>query len=45
VGSVRKSGKESYTLTVSSRKQLLDTIIPHFDKYPLLSQKLCDYFI
>jgi hypothetical protein len=59
VGSVRKSGKESYTLTVSSRKQLLDTIIPralpclqpprgarsHFDKYSLLSQKLCDYLI
>jgi hypothetical protein len=42
VGSITKHGNTSLQYTVKSLKDL-DIIISHFDKYPLLSQKLADY--
>ena len=30
---------------VSSPKQILEQILPHFDKYPLISQKVSDYLL
>ena len=30
---------------VSSPKQILEHILPHFDKYPLISQKRADYIL
>lgn len=32
-------------LTVSSLDQILNVILPHFDKYPLITQKLADYLL
>jgi hypothetical protein len=30
---------------VDSIKQILEVVIPHFDKYPLITQKLADYIL
>lgn len=30
---------------VSSPKQILEHILPHFDKYPLISKKRADYIL
>jgi len=47
VGSIRIRIKndvaKSAILSVRSVKDLLEIIIPHFDKYPLLTQKRRDY--
>lgn len=37
-----KSAK-AWTYTVSSKKDLLNVIIPHFKNYPLITQKLADF--
>ena len=39
VGSIVRHSKDSYSLCVSSPKDLIHTIIPHFDKYPLITKK------
>jgi len=44
VGQIYKHGKDSIQLRVSSVKDLL-VIIDHFDKYPLITQKLADYLL
>lgn len=45
VGKIAKAGKhrDSYSFVVSSRKQITTVILPHFDTYPLISQKKADY--
>lgn len=44
VGQISKHGRDSIELRVSSVKDLL-VIIDHFDKYPLITQKLADYIL
>ena len=45
VGSLQSSGKgrNSKDFVVKSRKELIERVLPHFDKYPLLTQKRADY--
>ena len=44
VGSISKNNKRDVcTYSVGSMEHLTKVIIPHFDKYPLKSQKLADY--
>ena len=45
VGNISKDGKDYLHYYVSSLKDLTDYIIPHFDKYPLITQKLADYLL
>ena len=42
-GGISVHGKDSYQYTVSSIKQINEIILPHFDKYPLITQKCSDY--
>lgn len=44
VGKIYKHGKDSLEYRVSSLKNL-KVIIDHFDKYPLITQKLADYLL
>jgi hypothetical protein len=44
VGQIYKHGRDSIVLRVGSVKDLL-VIIDHFDKYPLITQKLADYIL
>jgi hypothetical protein len=44
VGKIYKHGKDSLELRVSSLKNLR-VVIKHFDKYPLITQKLADYIL
>lgn len=37
--------KDKCYYVVSSLSQISNTIIPHFDKHPLISQKLGDYLL
>lgn len=37
--------RDSANFMVSSLEKLLYVIIPHFDKYPLITQKLADYVL
>lgn len=37
--------KDTCTYSVDKLKDILDVIIPHFDKYPLVTQKLADYIL
>ena len=45
IGRIASTGKdrESLSFVVSSRKEIFTFIIPHFDSYPLLTQKRADY--
>jgi hypothetical protein len=44
VGNISKSGQKAAMYSVDSIKDI-PVIINHFDKYPLVTQKLSDYFI
>ena len=44
IGSITNLGKDSVQYRVSSVKDL-EVIIDHFDKYPLITQKLADYLL
>jgi len=44
-GRIEKRGVNASSLTVSSLKQMIEKILPHFDKYPLKTKKLADYLI
>ena len=37
--------KDTCTFRVDSLKDIIEIIIPHFDKYPLITQKLADYIL
>jgi hypothetical protein len=45
VGNITKAGKDSIKYRVSNIKGFTDAIIPHFDKYALITQKLADYLL
>jgi len=46
IGSIAKQGKEDmYAYRVSSLRQMLSHILPHFDLYPLITQKRGDYLL
>lgn len=44
-GNIYKQGKDSIQYRISSLQDLINVIIPHFDKYPLITQKLADYLL
>jgi hypothetical protein len=37
--------KDTCTYRVDKLKDIMEVIIPHFDKYPLATQKLADYML
>jgi hypothetical protein len=45
IGKIASTGKnrESLSFVVGSRKEISEFVIPHFDSYPLLTQKRADY--
>ena len=45
IGSIRKDGKDIMKFRVESVKDIVNVIIPHFEKYPLITQKLADYLL
>lgn len=46
VGGIRVNNKDlSVNYSVSSLKDIIDVIIPHFDTFPLLTQKSADYLL
>ncbi|EUC26790.1 hypothetical protein COCCADRAFT_113371, partial [Bipolaris zeicola 26-R-13] len=45
VGRVSKERNGCCDYTVSSLDQIASVILPHFDKYPLITQKLADYIL
>lgn len=45
IGRVSKEKNGCCDFTVSSLDQIITGILPHFDKYPLVSQKLADYIL
>lgn len=44
-GSIAKNGKDTFKFRIESLEQISNLIIPHFDKYPLVTQKLGDYLL
>lgn len=46
VGTIRRyKSKSMVNYTVASQKELIEVIIPHFLKYPLLTQKRADFLL
>jgi len=45
IGRISKERNGCRDFTVSSLDQIVTKIIPHFDKYPLITQKLADYIL
>ena len=45
LGDIYKQGKDSVRYRVSSLQDLINVIIPHFDKYPLNTQKKADFIL
>jgi len=45
VGTINKQGKDIIQYRVSSLKILTSVIIPHFDKFPLITQKKADFIL
>ena len=45
VGTISMQNEKSVQYRVSSLKDLNDKIIPHFDKYPLITQKKADFIL
>jgi hypothetical protein len=45
IGSIVKQGDDLYAYRVSSLKDILSHILPHFDKYPLITNKRADYLL
>lgn len=43
VGTIYVGSDKSYLYSVGSLSEIIDTILPFFDKYPLLSKKYIDY--
>lgn len=42
---IKRGGKDAVEFKVNSLKDLTDVIIPHFDKYPLITKKRADYLL
>jgi len=45
VGYIRKDVNDKVKFRVESVKDIVNKVIPHFDKYPLITQKLADYLL
>jgi len=45
VGNINNHGKDSIEYRVASLKDLTQGVLPHLDKYPLITQKLADYLL
>jgi hypothetical protein len=45
VGSIVKQGEDVYAYRVSSLKEILSLILPHFYKFPLITKKQGDYLL
>ena len=45
IGSIIKNRRNSVSFYVYSLDQISNVIIPHFDKYPLITQKQADYLL
>lgn len=43
VGNIANQGKDGILYQVTSLQDLTNVIIPHFDKYPLITQKKADF--
>jgi len=43
IGSIDRERKDSFQFRVSSLKDLTNVIIPHFERYPLITQKWADF--
>lgn len=43
VGNINKHGKNSVQYKVTSKQDLTNVILPHFEKYPLITQKRADF--
>jgi hypothetical protein len=44
-GSIWKDGEATFKFRIESLEQIIKVVIPHFDKYPLKTQKLGDYLL
>jgi len=45
VGKIRNDGHDKVKFRVESLKEMVNNIIPHFEKYSLATQKLADYLL
>jgi len=45
VGNIKQQGKDSVQYAVTSVKDLMEVIIPHFYKFPLITQKCADFIL
>ena len=45
MGTISQQNEKSVQYRVGSLKDLNDKIIPHFDKYPLITQKKADFIL
>jgi hypothetical protein len=44
-GNIYKDGEDSLVLKIVDIKQIINTLITHFDKYPLQTQKKADFIL
>jgi hypothetical protein len=44
-GSILNHGKDSYQYIIGSIEQITTKILPHFDNYPLITNKYSDYLL
>ena len=45
VGNISKGGKDSVQYVVASLNDLTNVVLPHFTKYPLITQKAADFIL
>jgi hypothetical protein len=45
VGNIVKDGENACAFVVRSLKDIREKILPHFENYPLKTQKLADYLL
>jgi hypothetical protein len=45
IGSIVKPSQDMCTFRVSSPEQIFHKILPHFDQFPLITQKKADYLL
>ena len=45
LGSIKKSGNSTLSYRIESSEQIIKIILPFFDKYPLITEKLGDYLL
>ena len=45
LGSIKKNGNSTFSYRIESSEQIIKIILPFFDKYPLMTEKLGDYLL